>query len=181
VLLLDVDPQYNLTQMLLRESEYSKLIDSGRSMWNVGTPPSPSSIFQVTSEDMCRVDDGLSYMTDLKSDRVTGGRTAGIKLIPGDFRLARLGLAQSQSALWIAQKRLEATVSASRTQFDVILLDCNPSSSFLTRVAIELATHILVPVRTDRFSVLGLRMMSDYTNRFPLWTNPQSWSSFSMD
>ena len=44
-------------------------------------------------------------------------------------------------------------------------MDCNPASSFLTRCAIENATDLLIPVRPDKYSVLGLKMLAEYVHK----------------
>ncbi|RYF48811.1 MAG: ParA family protein, partial [Cytophagaceae bacterium] len=47
-------------------------------------------------------------------------------------------------------------VEQARKSRDLICIDCNPSSSFLTLCALLTATHVLIPVRPDRYSMLGL-------------------------
>jgi chromosome partitioning protein len=50
---------------------------------------------------------------------------------------------------------------------NAIFIDCNPSSSFLTLCALHAATHVLVPVRPDRFSMLGLEILAEFIETLP--------------
>lgn len=58
-------------------------------------------------------------------------------------------------------------ISQEKSHYRAIFIDCNPSSSFLTLCALHAATHVLVPVRPDRFSVLGLEILSEFIESLP--------------
>ncbi|WP_407672071.1 ParA family protein [Paraburkholderia acidisoli] len=60
------------------------------------------------------------------------------------------------------KNRILQFIENARTERELICIDCNPSSSFMTICAIQAATHILVPVCPDRYSMLGLKLL----NRF---------------
>jgi len=45
------------------------------------------------------------------------------------------------------------------------VLDTNPSASFLTKAAFAVSTRILAPVRADRFSIRGVRLLNDLMTR----------------
>lgn len=47
------------------------------------------------------------------------------------------------------------------------MIDCNPSSSFLTLCALRACTHLLVPVRPDRYSILGLELLDQFLKEIP--------------
>lgn len=49
----------------------------------------------------------------------------------------------------------------------LVCIDCNPGSSFLTLCALQVCTHLLVPVRPDRYSVLGLELLSEFVEGVP--------------
>jgi chromosome partitioning protein len=54
-----------------------------------------------------------------------------------------------------------------RSEYDVVVIDCNPSSSFITLCALHACHKLLVPVRPDRYSVLGLELVADLLDRIP--------------
>lgn len=47
------------------------------------------------------------------------------------------------------------------------MIDCNPSSSFITMCALHACHYLLVPVRPDRYSVLGLELVADLLEGIP--------------
>jgi len=58
-----------------------------------------------------------------------------------------------------ASNYLRQFVSQARNEYDLIVLDCNPSSSFITKCALENSTHVISPVKLDKFSILGIGMV----------------------
>ncbi len=66
--------------------------------------------------------------------------------------------------LTAVRQRFLNFVKQARRQFKIICIDCNPSSSFLTLCALHACTHVLVPVRPDKYSVLGLELLSDFVD-----------------
>jgi chromosome partitioning protein len=65
------------------------------------------------------------------------------------------------------KKRFSQFIENCREERDLICIDCNPSSSFMTTCALQVATHVLVPVRPDRYSMLGLRMLNNFISKLP--------------
>ena len=65
------------------------------------------------------------------------------------------------------KKRFSQFIENCRLERDLICIDCNPSSSFMTTCALQVATHVLVPVRPDRYSMLGLRMLNRFITELP--------------
>ncbi|MCP4353360.1 MAG: ParA family protein, partial [Desulfobacterales bacterium] len=53
-------------------------------------------------------------------------------------------------------------IEQARKEYHLIVIDCNPSTSFLTGCALEVASNLLVPVRPDKYSVLGVEMVFEY-------------------
>lgn len=169
-LIVDFDPQFNLSQLLLRPEEYESYIADGRSLWSVMHPTQPTSVFAVAEDDLIECGDPSTYTVLLR--RLRARPTVTMDLLPGDFRLSMLNLSESQSRLRTAQLRFSSFLRRARQVYDLIILDCNPSTSFLTRYAIESCTHLLVPVRPDKYSILGLRMLLEYVNALPTLAAP---------
>jgi chromosome partitioning protein len=164
-LLVDFDPQYNLTQLLLREQRYATLKAAGKTIWNVMSPPDPISIFQVAESDLAAVKPVADYVSSLKY--FPNARSVSLDLLAGDFELNNLNLREDAGSLRLTRLRFANFMRAARLEYELIVLDCNPSSSFITRSAVEAATHLLVPVRADKFSLLGLEMLTRYVDRLP--------------
>ena len=161
VLLIDIDPQFNLTQTIFPEALYEKVKNARRTMLSVMESPEDVSLYSVHEQngDVPQVDDVKFSMYSLKN---------GIRfdLIPGDFSLCKYSLMSDKSILDVAAARFAKFVEQAREHYDLICIDCNPSSSFLTVCALKSSTHLLVPVRPDRYSMLGLRMLDDFISGF---------------
>jgi chromosome partitioning protein len=166
VLLVDFDPQFNLSQLLLTRSEYDDLKDAKKTLLHVIEPPAPTSVFQVSGDDLLdvrAVDDYAHELEQIAPD-------CSIRLIAGDFAISKLNLRERDRSLRVPRRRFEAFINKARGEYDLIVLDCNPSTSFLTRAALEVSSHLLIPIRPDRYSVLGAEMLFDFMGYLPTLT-----------
>jgi chromosome partitioning protein len=158
-LLIDFDAQFNLTQLLITVEAYEKARLSNRTIWGILQPDPAASVF-ATSANTAFDFNRFSEFTKILEKATHGTRE--LHLLPGDFRLATLNLREKESDLKIPRKLFSDLIAYGREHFQLVVVDCNPSSSFLTRTAIENATDLLVPVRPDKYSVIGLQMLDDY-------------------
>jgi chromosome partitioning protein len=164
-LLIDFDPQYNLSQLLLTRVEYEKVREQRKTLWHVLSPEEAPSIFNISQNDLMRPGPVGTYVRRMKS--LHQPELTTLDLLPGDFRTASINLMTEPAALRMRRQRFLELIRESRAAYDLVVLDCNPSSSFMTRAAIEAATHLLIPVRADRYSILGLEMITQYVQGLP--------------
>lgn len=170
VLMVDLDPQFNLTQALQSEADYEEYLKSGKTVLTAFEPPPSTDLFRIktTSEppppasDLERV---LWYRIGQSQKR--------LGIVMGNFDLVKYSLLSNDVLLTAAKTRFLTFIQRSREDYDVLLLDCNPSSSFLTQCALEAATDILVPVRPDKFSVLGLDLLDRFIKRLGMAKPPK--------
>jgi len=169
-LLIDFDAQFNLTQSVITEKDYESLKKKKKTIWSVLEPPVPLSVFHTSNTDLEDCGSWNDYTEILK--RSTGKNE--LHLLPGDFQIAELNLRENPQSLALARKRFNALILGARKECALVVLDCNPASSFLTRCAIENATDLLIPVRPDKYSVLGLKMVAEYVQKIrPASQRPQ--------
>lgn len=164
VLLIDLDPQFNLTQTVLTRTGYEKLKNSGKTIMSVIESNTAKSLFDVSAAtapipDPSKLCQMLRHFP--KSPRVS------LNLIAGDFDLVKYSLMSDVNQLSAARQRFFYFVEMARADFDLVCIDCNPSSSFLTLCALRACTHVLVPVRPDKYSVLGLEILNDFVQSVP--------------
>ena len=165
VLLIDFDPQFNLSQLLLVQADYDALRVARKTLLYVIEPPTPTSVFQVSADDMLDVGNVDDFTHCLSY--IVGTPNIELRLLAGDFGLAKLNLREREKSLRVPRKRFAAFITKAREVYDLIVLDCNPAASFLTRTALEVSTHLLVPIRPDRYSVLGATMLFDFMDYLP--------------
>ena len=60
-----------------------------------------------------------------------------LRVVPGDFDLVQYSLMDDNKKLKAASGRFKQFIDDARQKFGLIVLDCNPSSSFLTKISIE--------------------------------------------
>jgi chromosome partitioning protein len=169
-LLVDFDPQFNLTQTIMSQIEYEKHKSKSRTILSVMEPPSNKSLFTINTKpgpppNEIDIAVRLKHITDTEIN---------LSLIPGDFGLVKYSLLEDTRTLAPIRQRFLEFIAASRKSRELICIDCNPSSSFMTNCAVLASTHILVPVRPDRYSMLGLELLDTFLDSIPnLLTKPK--------
>jgi chromosome partitioning protein len=162
-LLVDFDPQFNLTQTVLAQATYEKLKKDNRTILTVMETAPQASLFTVTTNlppppELADVSVRLKYTTSGQAE---------LRLVPGDFGLVKYSLIDDSKSLVPVKNRFKAFITNARATMDLVCIDCNPSSSFMTVCAIEAATHLIIPVRPDRFSILGLELLDAFVSYLP--------------
>lgn len=145
VLLVDVDPQANLT--------------SGVGLKGRATPA--GTIYQaLTTEEPAL--DAPSFMLPTSVERMM--------LLPADRQLT--GAEIELVTLARREERLRLLLANVRTQFDYILIDCPPSLGLLTLNALVAADAVLIPLHCEYFALEGLADLVGTMRRVRAGLNP---------
>jgi chromosome partitioning protein len=163
VLLLDLDPQFNLTQCLMTRNDYDAIKVADRTIFTAMEPPPRVGLFEVATTK--HPPPAPSMLA--KELRYFKDKSAYLHIIPGNFDLVKYSLISDHQKLAAVQQRFLQFVALARTEYDLIVIDCNPSSSFITLCALQGCSRLLVPVRPDRYSILGLELVADFLDRIP--------------
>ena len=150
VLAIDLDPQANLSQAFMRKTYYKQfLADQSPSvveLFNGFRPPSSAA----PSPTPIALDDVIVRDTAL------GGRR--LQLIPSRFDFSD----RLRGAVAGPDNRMLANVIATHFQdMDVIIIDCPPTESILTRISYQASRYLLVPVRPEYFATVGFSLLQD--------------------
>lgn len=160
ILLLDLDPQFNLTQTVFKLADYEKSQKDKKTIARVFEPEKHVKLFEISENKS-----PPPPVSDLVKIfwRFTGtDPLISLDVVPGDFSLVKYSLVRDHNLLDSIFNRFSKFIEQAKTEYDLIAIDCNPSSSFLTTCALSVATHVLVPVRPDKYSILGLDMLWEY-------------------
>lgn len=167
VVMVDADPQCNLTGMVLGYrglEDFESFYDSyGRNTLKSGLEPAfeaqPRSIEPV---DLVAVE----------------GRP-GLHLLAGDLRLAEyettLGIAQELSAAIQALQNLPGSLNflinltAESVNADYVLLDMSPGLGPVNQNLVAISDYVLVPTAPDFFSVMAIDSLSRVLPRWNAW------------
>lgn len=153
VLLIDLDPQFNASQYVLGSHEYGKLIEDDRpticDLFRHSTP-APGAEERMPSDP-----GGLIVRMEGLVD-----------LVP-----SRLELARSMGDPHQEQYALAELIAQVEGDYDLVIVDCPPTESSLTRAAYLASEYILVPVKPEYLSTIGLgllvRSMDEFRQRHP--------------
>jgi chromosome partitioning protein len=169
ILLIDLDPQHNLSQLFFRRSTQDTLVYMDASVISLFEPsalqdqPSPAENWHLVNT----IDASPPKTEDIArrlipEEKAQGGR---FDLVCGQFDIAKYAFIDNHNWTDKARANFVRAINALREEYDLIVLDTNPSASFLTTAAFAVATRILAPVRPDRFSVRGVRLLNDLMTR----------------
>ena len=161
--LIDFDPQFNLTQSVVLQPNYEKYKSESKTILSVMEPAHQTSLFKVTAS---QAPPPALEAVSVRLKRIINTEI-DLRLVPGDFGLVKYSLIDDSKSLAPVKVRFKQFIENCRKEVDLVCIDCNPSSSFMTLCALEVATHLLVPVRPDRFSILGLEMLDAFVSDLP--------------
>ena len=145
VLLVDADPQANLTSGVGRKGEAT----AAGTIYNALTTEEPST-------------DAHPYMIPTGVDRLT--------LMPADRNLT--GAEIEMVTLPRREERLRELVAPVRDEFDYTFIDCPPSLGLLTLNALVAADTVLIPLHCEYFALEGLADLVSTMRRVRAALNP---------
>jgi chromosome partitioning protein len=154
VLLIDLDPQFNATQYLMDYETFDKHRQTAGTVADVLLEPNRQRM-PLGKQKAKQVNIEKYIVTIEETPR---GRFA--------FLPAELGLAKAVKNPQGVEYKLQKALSKQQKQFDYILIDCAPTDSVLTTTALMASDYILVPVKPDRFSVLGYAQIQEVLEDF---------------
>ena len=153
VLLVDLDPQFNASQYILGPKNYRNIIDKEE--------PTVYHIFERFSPSYKGMD--LSKAIKSVSNIQGGGK---IDILPSQLDLAYTLKNPNDKA-----RNLKEYIDKVESQYDIIIFDCSPTDSILTEAAYLCSNFILVPVRPEYLSSIGIpllnRSLTDFKEKYP--------------
>ena len=157
VLVVDLDPQFNCSQYLLGVAQVSLALNQNvPTVWDIfeqyTTVPGRSNVQQFDPRDA---------VMQVYRSRVNGS----IDLIP-----SRLELSQTLKNPTGKEQLLGQAISLIEHEYDLIVIDCAPTDSILTTAAYFAVDNLLVPVRPEFLSTVGLPLLEqsliDFAHRY---------------
>lgn len=167
VLLVDLDPQYNLTQTFF-DMDYADASSSRdksaislfeRSRLHSRDALSPAENWSTVSTAPFTPSPREQITHDLLSGE-TNGPAGRLDLISGQFEISKYAFAPSPEALTMVGANFRKMIDFYRSQYDLIVFDTNPNATFLTRCALEAADRVLAPMHPDVYSLRGVRLLN---------------------
>lgn len=165
ILLVDLDPQYNLTQTFFEMDVADASAAEDRSVISLfeksrihaRDATSPAESWLTLSDDPFAPAPREKLMHDLMGEGSPGGR---FDLVSGQFEISKYAFATDSAALARIKQHFLQTVERYRSEYDLIVFDTNPNATFLTRCALEAADRVLAPMHADIYSLRGVRLLN---------------------
>lgn len=152
VLVVDLDPQFNASQYLLGVSQYEKILSEKK--------PTVWDIFEQNTRTPQGVLKKISPYDAIYNVKIIRG---GGKI---DLIASRLELSYSLKNPGQKERQLSRVIDKIEENYDIILIDCAPTESILTTAAYLSSDYLLVPVKPEYLSSIGLPLLVSSMNDF---------------
>jgi chromosome partitioning protein len=164
VLLIDLDPQQNLTELCLTTSELDDRINAFRTICGLFEPAIVGRPMDAENEFGVFVGRATSVNLDGIIMRLNNtGKHPEFDIVAGDHRSIKyVRLGDNQALL----DNFALAIEEARRRYDLVIFDCNPSVSFFTRAMMENSDYLLLPLRPDGFARRGVAFTQSVIEKF---------------
>lgn len=154
VLLVDLDPQFNATQYIMSPESWDAHRKSPGTIADLLLSPTKPAM-HLKKKRFAPVSP-RKYLFEVNSKS-----KGSLHLLPSELVLAK-AIKSPEGVPYKLEKALERI----RADFDYIIIDCAPTDSVLTDTALMASDFVLIPMKPDRFSVLGYALMRETLDSF---------------
>ena len=151
VLVVDLDPQFNASQYLLGGEDYKKLVEK--------QAPTTWDIFEQHTSIPGATKKPFDPAKVIHSVRQS--RNSCLHLIP-----ACLELCYTLRNPTGKEQLLAKFLAKEATEYDLVLIDCPPTDSLFSTAAYHASSFVLVPVRPEYLSTIGLPLLARSIREF---------------
>lgn len=161
VLMMDLDPQFNLSQYVLGNDRYEEHLEQGM--------PTVVDIFEQHTPGGAKKE-GVGKEAITIAEEWNDGSL--IHVIPSKLELAWTLKNPHQK-----EHLVRDYIQDVKDDYDLILIDCPPTESMLTAAAYMSSDYLVVPVRPEYLSTIGLpllvRSLADYKKAYKNEPHPK--------
>ena len=159
VLLIDYDPQFNLSQALLPPKKYFEL------------EAQKKTILSVLLEDDVGIDpyhlqvpgnENPPKLEEVRANIIKNSNGSRLDLIPSTLNLMYVALGQANGSIKPMEARFEKFIQECRKEYDLIIIDCHPAGSVFTKTSLRNSDHVLIPVAIQRYAIRGIGLMMSF-------------------
>lgn len=149
VLVVDLDPQFNVSQSLMSESRFrSEIVEKGQ--------PTVVDIFEKDRPRMgaaaAKPDRGLNPIVPILKWQ---GAAGTVDLVP-----SRLEFAWTLRNPAGKERHLKNFLARHKDRYDLVLIDCPPTESMATHAAYLASDYVLVPIKPEFLATIGLPLLA---------------------
>jgi chromosome partitioning protein len=158
VLLIDYDPQFNLSQAFIKPKRYYALENARKTTLAIlqddESHPDPYKLQVPGNVDPPSVKTlAFEYYSR---------RGSKLDIIPSTMDLMYIALGQSSVRISPMEERFKKFIEECKRAYDLIFIDCHPAGSVFTKTALQNSDHVVIPVVPERFAVRGIGLMIQF-------------------
>jgi cellulose biosynthesis protein BcsQ len=159
VLLIDYDPQFNLSQAFLPAKTYFALEGDRKTIMAVlqddDSQLNPYHLQVPGNATPPKVAD--------VSTRIVAYKDGGVlDIVPSTLDLMYVALGQADVQIKPIEERFEKFIGECRSLYDLIIIDCHPAGSLFTKTSLRNSDHVIIPVMPQRYAVRGIGLMMNF-------------------
>jgi len=158
VLVIDYDPQFNLSQAYLPAKSYFEAETAKKTILSV-------LIDDDDDLDPYRLQVPGNHEPPKLSSVVTNvfsGTKARLDIVLSTLDLMYAALGQATEDTRPIEERFAKFISECRENYDIIYIDCHPAGSLFTKTSLRNSDHVLIPVVPQRYAVRGIGLMTQF-------------------
>ena len=146
VLVIDLDPQGNATTGLGISNN-----ENGRTIYDV-------------------LNGNCNFVESIKDTEINN-----LKIVTSNVDLSGLEVetASENRRAFLLKDKMEEFISSNKNDFSYIFIDCPPSLSLLTVMALVVAKSLIVPLQAEFFALEGLSQLVKTIDRIKIKLNPE--------
>lgn len=159
VLLIDYDPQFNLSQAFLPAKTYFALEGAKKTTLSVlqedDAKLNPYHLAVPGNATPPKVGD--------VSVRIGAAKEGGVlDLVPSTLDLMYVALGQADVQIKPIEERFAKFIAECRKLYDLVVIDCHPAGSIFTKTSLRNSDHVIIPVVPQRYAVRGIGLMMNF-------------------
>lgn len=156
VLMIDYDPQFNLSQSYLQSKVYFDLESKGKTTLSILTDNDAvlnPFVLQVPGNHSPPKVEDISTVIQNFND---GGC---LHLVPSTLDLMYVALGQTTAQLQPMEERFRKFIQQCKEKYDLIFIDCHPAGSIFTKTSLQNSDSVIIPVAPERYAARGIGLM----------------------
>lgn len=156
VLMIDYDPQFNLSQAHLTSKTYFELEEARKTTLSIlvddDSNLDPYTI-QVPGNHT------PPSVKAIRSEIINFANNGCLHIVPSTLDLMYIALGQTTQQLKPIEERFDKFIQECRAEYDLIVIDCHPAGSIFTKTSLRNSDAVLIPVVPEKFAARGIGLM----------------------
>lgn len=149
VVVIDVDPQFNITQCLFTGAEYFQLLKDGAD--------TILNVFDTDPRPLASVVGGVAPSEPRELKDIKLQKRGHLWTLPGNIDLYRLEISNSEGREFSLQRLIEENLAPAG--FDYVIIDTPPTPSVWMTSALIASNYFVIPVKPDPLSLIGIDLL----------------------